>query len=74
MAFPVDDKFIRDAEEKLGIRLPNSYKGWVRLDNGGQIGAMDETWQLFPAFDRSDRRRTIKTSGPIVRETQAAKK
>lgn len=73
MPLPVDDKFILEAEQNLGIKLPNSYKGRMRIHNGGEIEAMDDVWQVYPVFDTSDRRRIIKTSNHIVREATVAR-
>ncbi len=69
MAFPVENRFIEQAERSLGVRLPNSYKGRVRRDNGGEMEATDDVWQLHPVFDTSERKRITRTGNHIVRET-----
>ena len=73
MAFPVDEKFILEAEGKLALRPPLSYKSRIRQNNGGELEAMDDIWQLYPVFDTSDRKRIARTGNDIVRETAKAR-
>jgi len=73
MAFPVDSVFIDRAAEKLGIPLPLSYIAHMQRSNGGEVEAADDTWQLFPIFDDSDKTRIKRTCNDIVRETKLAR-
>jgi hypothetical protein len=42
---PVTDALIRRAEEKLGYRIPASYRALLRFQNGGTVSdALDESW------------------------------
>ena len=42
---PVTDALIRRAEEKLGYRIPASYRALLTFQNGGIIrGELDESW------------------------------
>ena len=72
MPFPVDSVFIDRAAEKLGIRLPLSYIAHMQRANGGEVDAADDTWQLFPIYDDSDKKRIARTCNDIVRETKVA--
>jgi len=71
MPFPVEGKHIRATEEKLGVRFPLSYLARMQSENGGEIRASEETWQLHPFFDDSDKKRLIRTCNDIVRETMS---
>jgi hypothetical protein len=73
MPFPVDSVHIDRAAQKLGIRLPLSYIARMGRSNGGEVEAADDTWQLFPIFDDSDKTRIKRTCNDIVRQTTAAR-
>jgi hypothetical protein len=73
MPFPVDSVFIDRAAEKLGIRLPLSYVARMQRSNGGDVEAADDTWQLYPIFDDSDKTRIKRTCNDIVHETKLAR-
>jgi len=45
----------------------------LERDNGGEINAANDTWQLYPVFDDGDRKRIARTSNHVVRETIAAR-
>jgi hypothetical protein len=73
MPFPVDPKFIDQAEAKLGVKFPDAFRaGMIKL-NGGEIDTEEDLWQLHPFFDTSDKTRLKRTANDIVRETAAAK-
>ena len=74
MPFPVDEIYIKQTEEKLGVEFPPSFKTKMMLDNGGELATEEDDWQLFPFFDSSDKKRLSRTSNDIVRETGLAKK
>lgn len=74
MPFPVDEIYIKQTEEKLGVEFPNSFKIKMMKDNGGEIATAQDDWQLFPFFDSSDKKRLSRTSNNITRETEIAKK
>ena len=73
MPFPVDGKFVDEAEQKLGITFPSMFRGRMMKDNGGSVEAGGDEWQLFPFFDNSDRKRIARTANHIVRETTQAR-
>lgn len=74
MPFPVDEIFIKQTEEKLGVEFPSSFKAKMMRDNGGELATEEDDWQLFPFFDSSDKKRISRTANNIVRETEVAKK
>lgn len=73
MPFPVDPKFIDQAEAKLGVKFPDSFRAGMAELNGGEIETDDDLWQLHPFFDTSDQKRLKRTANDIVRETESAK-
>lgn len=70
MPFPVDEKWINEAETKLGFILPLSYRQTISKENGGHITINGETWDLYPIWDKSDRKRLKRTCNDIVHETE----
>lgn len=73
MPFPVERRFIEETERKLGASLPESFCNKMMEDNGGEVVALDDGWQLHPFLDSSDKKRLRKTCNDIVRETQVMK-
>jgi hypothetical protein len=71
--FSTSDEFIRQAEEQLGIRLPQDFRDYLLSSNGGELGAAGDDWQIHPVFDSSDRKHASRTASHIVRETQQAR-
>ena len=72
MPFPLDEKWIRAAEEALGKSLPDDYKGRLIRDNGGELEAEGDIWFLHPILDQSDRKRVKRTCNHILLETKNA--
>jgi hypothetical protein len=73
MPFPVEVALIHEAEPQLGKKLPMDLRLRLHRNNGGEIWAAGDVWQLFPVSDASDRRRITRTANHIVRETRAAR-
>lgn len=74
MPFPVDEKYIVQTEQKLGVRFPESFRAKMQAENGGEVETSPDAWRLYPFFDTSDKKRLKRTSNDIVRETQSARK
>lgn len=70
MPFTIESKYIRATEEKLSVTFPSMFKGKMLRDNGGSVEAADDTWELYPFFDSSDKKRIARTCNDIVRETR----
>ena len=70
MAFPVDEKWILEAENRLKVTLPKEYKASISQINGGTVVAFEETWDLYPIWDKSNRKRLKRTCNDIVHETE----
>ena len=72
MPFPVDETWMLAAEEKLGARLPERWRERLMRENGGELSAPPDLWQLLPVRDESDRKRLARTCNDIVLETAKA--
>ncbi|TJZ53815.1 SMI1/KNR4 family protein [Sphingobacterium olei] len=73
MPFPVNTKYIIETEKELGLIFPDNFKTKMTEENGGELMTDDDDWQLFPFFDKSDKKRISRTSNHIVLETNQAK-
>lgn len=74
MAYPIDESRISAAEQELGRRLPAALRRRLLRNNGGEVEAADDSWQLHPVWDDTDMRTARKTTNHIVRETASARK
>lgn len=70
MAFDLKEKFVLQAEELLGARLPDSYRQAMMEANGGEVATEDEDWQLHPILDMSEKKRFSRSCNNIVLETK----
>ena len=73
MPFPLDKVWIQAAEKELGKRIPDSYRDRLMRDNGGSIDAANDSWELYPIYDQSDRKRIKRTFNHVLVETKSAK-
>lgn len=71
MPWPVGIDAIRAAEEKLGVHFPLDFVVGMRNRNGGEVRALDDVWSLHPFLDTSDKKKMVRTSNDIVRETMS---
>jgi len=67
--FNLDERFIAAAEQKLGASLPSSYRQAMMTNNGGEVLAYDDVWNLHPILDTSDRKRVKRSCNDILYET-----
>lgn len=73
MPFPLDPKYILEAERELSVLLPEQYKRKMIERNGGEIITTEHSWSIFPIFDRADEKRISRTSNHVVLETYVAR-
>ncbi|MBC8988435.1 SMI1/KNR4 family protein [Pedobacter sp. N36a] len=74
MPFPIDIKYITETEKELGVIFPDSFKAKMIKENGGELMTDDDNdWQIFPFFDKSDKKRISRTSNHIISETKYAR-
>ena len=72
MPFPIDEKYIAQTEQQLGLTFPPCFKAKMIEMNGGEVVADDDLWQLFPFFDQADKKRIKRTCNHIIYETKQA--
>jgi hypothetical protein len=73
MPFPVNEKYIIQTEQKLGVKFPASFRKKMMEENGGEVETESDTWHLFPFLDTSDKTRLKRTCNDIIRETTSSK-
>ena len=70
MAFPVEEKYIEKAEAELGVKFPESFRNKMMKKNGGEVEVSDDSFELHPFYDTSDKKRIKRTCNSIVHETK----
>ncbi len=73
MPFPLDIKYIIEAEQELGLVFPDIFKAKMTKENGGELMTKNDDWQLFPFFDKTDNKGMSRTCNHIVLETKQAR-
>jgi hypothetical protein len=73
MAFPVDEKYILNAEEALGVKFPASFREKMMKSNGGGVEVSTDYFELHPFYDTSDKKRIKRTCNSILHETKTAR-
>ena len=73
MPFPLDNKYIIETEQELRVIFPDNFKSKMIKENGGELMTEDDDWQLFPFFDKSDKKRISRTCNHIGLETKQAR-
>ena len=73
MPFPVDEKYIIETELELNVKFPSEFKNRMKKSNGGELVADDYEFELYPFFDKSDKKRISRTCNHIGLETKNAR-
>src|SRR5687767_769770 len=73
MPFPTSEEFVAESEARLGVRLPDSLRAHLLVENGGEMEVDDEDWTIFPVADTSDRKRIARSASHIVAEAANAR-
>jgi hypothetical protein len=73
MTFTTTEEHVCRAEQELGLILPPAYRARLLRENGGEVEAADDTWQLFPVRDTTDRKRISRTANHLLREMTEAR-
>ncbi|MDM1347885.1 SMI1/KNR4 family protein [Myroides marinus] len=73
MPFPIELKYIVQTEEELGVLFPDQFKTKMMQENGGELTTKEDDWQVYPFFDRSDKKRISRTCNHIGLETKQAR-
>jgi hypothetical protein len=73
MPFPIDEKYIIETESELNVKFPIEFKKRMIKSNGGELVTEEFGFELFPFFDKSDRKRISRTCNHIGLETKNAR-
>lgn len=73
MPFPVEEKYIIETENELGVKFPIGIRNRMMVTNGGEVDLEDFNFELHPFFDKSDKKRISRTCNHIGIETKNAK-
>lgn len=74
MAFPLDEKYIRETETEFNVKFPTEFKNRMTKSNGGELLISDKfKFELYPFFDKTDRKRISRTCNHIGLETKNAR-
>ncbi|MEP3836634.1 MAG: SMI1/KNR4 family protein [Algibacter sp.] len=73
MPFPLDEKYIKETESELNVKFPSEFKTRMIKSNGGELVTDEYEFELFPFFDKSDRKRISRTCNNIGLETKNAR-
>ena len=73
MPFPIDEKYIKDTESELNVKFPTDFKNRMIKSNGGELVTDEFAFELYPFFDKSDRKRISRTCNHIGLETKNAR-
>ena len=73
MSFLIDELHIAEAESALGVKFPSRFKEKMKRENGGEVEVGNDTYALYPFFDKTDIKRIKRTTNHIVLETKNAR-
>lgn len=73
MPFPIEEKYIIETEKELNVLFPIQFKNRMMQLNGGEVISDEFEFELFPFFDKSDKKRISRTCNHIGLETKNAK-
>ncbi len=73
MPFPIDEKYIIETESELNVKFPLEFKNRMKKSNGGKLVTNEFEFELYPFFDKSDRKRISRTCNHIALETKNAR-
>jgi hypothetical protein len=73
MPFPIDEKYIIETESELNVKFPAKFKNRMVKSNGGELITDKFEFELYPFFDKSDRKRIGRTCNHIGLETKNAR-
>jgi hypothetical protein len=72
MPFPVDEKYIIETEKELGKGFPSWFRIKMMSENGGQIEAVGDVWEIYPFWNKASKKVMKRTADDILRNTKSA--
>lgn len=73
MPFPIEEQYIAETEVEFGVKFPTEFKERMINSNGGELIADDLEFELYPFFDKSNKKRISRTCNHIGLETRKAR-
>lgn len=73
MPFPIESKYIEETEKDLNVKFPYEFKSRMVKNNGGEFDTEEFEIELYPFFDKSDKKRISRTCNHIGLETKNAR-
>ena len=73
MPFPIEEKYIIETESELNVKFPTEFKTRMIKSNGGELITDELEIELYPFFDKSDRKKISRTCNHIGLETKNAR-
>ncbi|QKX04116.1 SMI1/KNR4 family protein [Aquimarina sp. TRL1] len=73
MPFSIEEKYIIETESELNVKFPIEFKTWMMKSNGGELIIHEFEFELYPFFDKSDKKRISRTCNHIGHETKNAR-
>lgn len=61
MPFPIEEKYIKETESEWNVRFPIEFKNRMMESNGGKLVIDEFEFNLYPFFDKSDRKKINRT-------------
>lgn len=74
MPYPIDEKYIKETELELNVKFPNEFKARMIKINGGELITDEFEFEIYPFFDKSDKKKISRTCNHIGLETENARK
>jgi len=72
MPFPVNEQYIVETEKTIGRIFPAWFRAKMMTENGGEIEAMDDIWDLYPFWNKANKKVMLRTADDILRNTKSA--
>jgi hypothetical protein len=73
MPFPIEEKYVEQTEHELGAKLPSWFRVKMMSENGGELSAMGDVWDLIPIKNPLNRKTLERTCNDLLRESESAK-
>lgn len=74
MPFPIENQYIILMENNLKVKFPEKFKQRMMRNNGGELNNYTYEFDLYPFFDKKNRKRISRTCNHIEQETKSARK
>lgn len=73
MPFPIEEQYILNTENELGVRFPDAFRHKMMQSNGGGVKVKQDYFVLHPFYDTSSKKRIKRTCNSILHETKTAR-